>query len=212
MIIISGCSPSSYSSRYDTPKQEDKDKSKNVRFTSEDGDKTNDSTDAASRYNNQPEFDVKPVEDYPVDAEELIKKYDKVKNLSAALTPREKVLFEIIHFIDTPYKYGGESEQGIDCSAFTQQVFQNTLNVNLPRSASEQFKIGEEVSNKSSLKFGDLVFFDTRKGSYPGHVGIYIGEDMFAHASRSQGVIVSSLKSSYYSNRFIGARRFNTGL
>ena len=157
---------------------------------------------------NQPEFDELPVEDNPVDTKEFIKKYEKFGELSAALTPREKVLFEIVRYLDTPYKYGGNSENGIDCSAFTQQVYDNTLGVKLPRSAGAQYKTGEKISSKTSLQFGDLIFFDTRSSSYPGHVGIYIGENMFAHASLSQGVIVSSLKSNYYATRFIGARRY----
>ncbi|MDZ7766840.1 MAG: NlpC/P60 family protein [Melioribacteraceae bacterium] len=101
------------------------------------------------------------------------------------------------------------SENGIDCSAFTQQVFSNSVGVDLPRTAREQFNIGESVGRKNDLKFGDLLFFNTTTRSYPGHVGIYIGEDLFAHASRSLGVTVSSLKSTYYDNRFIGARRIN---
>ena len=210
MIIIAGCSPSSSGARYNNPSGKKSGKSNAVRFTSED-DKSGDS-DTPTRYNNQPEFDETPVEDHPVDTKEFIKKYEKFGELSAALTHREKILFEIVSYLNTPYLYGGQSDRGIDCSGFTQQVVNNTLGIPLPRSASEQFSAGERVSNKSGLKFGDLVFFDTRRGSYPGHVGIYIGEDMFAHASSSQGVTISSLKSTYYKSRFVGARRIKPGL
>jgi len=206
-LIANGCSPSSSGSRYNKPPEKEKEaKTSSVRFTSE-GDTTKSDKVETGSYYNRPEFDELPVEENPVDAKEFIRKYEKFGEISAALTPREKILFEIVRFLDTPYKYGGNSEKGIDCSAFTQQVYDNTLGIKLPRSASEQYKVGEKISNKTSLQFGDLIFFDTRSSSYPGHVGIYIGEDMFVHASRSQGVIVSSLKSSYYAARFISARR-----
>lgn len=215
-VIVNGCSPFSSSSRYNKPPEKEKEtKTSSVRFTSEDDTTKSEKKEtdtATSKYYNQPEFDELPVEDNPVDTKEFIRKYEKFGELSAALTPREKVLFEIVRYLDTPYKYGGNSENGIDCSAFIQQVYDNTLGIKLPRSAGEQYKIGEKVSNKTLLQFGDLIFFDTRSSSYPGHVGIYIGEDMFAHASRSQGVIVSSLKSKYYAARFIGARRCASGL
>jgi cell wall-associated NlpC family hydrolase len=80
------------------------------------------------------------------------------------------------------------------------------MDLELPRSTREQFKVGENIS-KYDLKFGDLVYFNTTKRSYPGHVGIYLGDDQFVHASRSLGVTVSSLSDAYYKKRFIGARR-----
>jgi cell wall-associated NlpC family hydrolase len=79
-------------------------------------------------------------------------------------------------FIGAPYKYGGESLRGLDCSAFVKKIY-GIFDVNLPRSAREQFKAGMKVS-KEELAVGDLVFFRTRGyASYPTHVGIYIGED-----------------------------------
>jgi cell wall-associated NlpC family hydrolase len=120
---------------------------------------------------------------------------------------KEKVIMEIIKYLNTPYKYGGNSWKGIDCSAFTQTVFEQTFSLELPRSAREQFQVGQEIDDKSDLKFGDLVFFNTRRRIKPGHVGIYIGENLFAHASRRAGVTVSSLDENYYSNRYMGARR-----
>ncbi len=116
------------------------------------------------------------------------------------------MLFEVIKFLETPYKYGGNTQKGMDCSAFTLQVFQNSLSVDIPRSAREQYSTGENISN-DELKFGDLVFFNTTKRSFPGHVGIYLGENQFVHASRSLGVTVSSLEAAYYKKRYVGARR-----
>lgn len=122
-------------------------------------------------------------------------------------TTKEKVLMEIIKYIDTPYKYGGNSKDGIDCSAFTQTIYRNTLSFNLERSAQLQYKHGIEISDIEDLKFGDLVFFNTRRSVRPGHVGIYIGENLFAHASSKKGVTISSLDHSYYKKRFMGGRR-----
>ncbi len=95
----------------------------------------------------------------------------------------------------------------IDCSAFTQTIYKNTLAINLERSARLQYKQGIEISEIENLKFGDLVFFNTRTRVRPGHVGIYIGENLFAHASSKKGVTISSLDHSYYVKRYMGGRR-----
>lgn len=124
-------------------------------------------------------------------------------------TLREKMLMEIIKYLGTPYKYGGNNVDGIDCSAFTQNIYKSVLGIELERSARLQFNQGAEISEMNELKFGDLVFFNTRKRVKPGHVGIFIGENLFAHASSKKGVTISSLDHSYYSKRYMGARRFD---
>jgi cell wall-associated NlpC family hydrolase len=124
-------------------------------------------------------------------------------------TPKERMLMEIIKYINTPYKYGGNSPDGIDCSAFTQNIFSSSLGINLFRSAREQYTQGLNIRDKDNLAFGDLVFFNTRRRVRPGHVGIYIGDDLFAHASSTKGVMVSSLEHSYYSKRYMGGRRID---
>ena len=122
-------------------------------------------------------------------------------------TTKENVLMEIIKYLNTPYKYGGNSKDGIDCSAFTQTIYRNTLSFNLERSARLQYKQGIEISDTEDLRFGDLVFFNTRQRVRPGHVGIYIGDNLFAHASSKKGVTISSLDHSYYIKRYMGGRR-----
>lgn len=118
---------------------------------------------------------------------------------------RDQVLLDVVSFLGTPYAFGGSSKGGIDCSGFTSHVYVTAANKKLPRSTKEQFQVGAEVP-KDDLQFGDLVFFSTT-GSKPSHVGIYIEDDLFAHASVSYGVTFSSLESSYYKKRFVGARR-----
>lgn len=107
----------------------------------------------------------------------------------------------------TPYKYGGNSKSGVDCSALVGHFYRDVYNMNLKRQTSEQVGQGRPVK-KSELQFGDLVFFkNSRKNSPVDHVGIYVGNDMFFHASTSRGVMFSKLSESYYANRYVEARR-----
>jgi cell wall-associated NlpC family hydrolase len=108
-------------------------------------------------------------------------------------------------FLGTPYDYGGETNEGIDCSAFTQSVFEKAFTITLPRSTEEQYRIGRKIG-KGNLASGDLVFFNTT-GYVPSHVGIYVGSGQFAHASVTEGVTITSLSAPYYSRRYVGARR-----
>lgn len=106
----------------------------------------------------------------------------------------------------TPYRWGGSSRSGFDCSGFTSYLYRRK-GVSLPHSASAQFRMGSRVGH-GALKPGDLVFFETvHKGI--SHVGMYVGNGRFVHASsrRSGGVRVDSLQSGYYKQRFRGARR-----
>jgi len=117
----------------------------------------------------------------------------------------QKMMDVILSYLGTPYVYGGDSKSGIDCSAFTGAVYDQSVNMKLPRTAADQVKVGEPVSF-DDLKFGDLMFFNTT-GANPSHVGIYIGDDLFAHASEAFGVTISSIESSYYKKRYTEARR-----
>ncbi|MCF8242168.1 MAG: C40 family peptidase [Melioribacteraceae bacterium] len=210
-VIISSCSSSSYNTRYNKPPEKEDEPSSSVRFTSDENEDKHprDISDEKKVFSDPgySEFDDEPVEEYKVDVDRFVEKFDKLASLESALTTREKMLFEIIKYLDTPYQYGGETVNGIDCSAFTRAVFDSAIGEPLPRTASEQFEKGSRISSKESLEFGDLIFFNTTSRSYPGHVGIYIGDNLFAHASRSKGVIISSMKSEYYNKRFIGANR-----
>ncbi len=117
----------------------------------------------------------------------------------------QKMMDVILSYLGTPYVYGGDSKSGIDCSAFTGAVYDKSVNMKLPRTAADQVKLGQPVSLED-LKFGDLMFFNTT-GANPSHVGIYIGDDLFAHASEAFGVTISSIESSYYKKRYTEARR-----
>lgn len=118
---------------------------------------------------------------------------------------RQKVILDVLSMIGTPYSMGGRDGKGIDCSGFSKKIYESSFGIQLPSSTEEQFKLGKSIE-KENLEFGDLVFFNTT-GKTPSHVGIYLGDFLFAHASVSYGVTISSLLSSYYKKRYVGARR-----
>jgi lipoprotein Spr len=118
---------------------------------------------------------------------------------------RHAMLQAIMAMMSTPYSVIGGDDSGIDCSGFTGKVYSDVVQRRLPRTAREQFEFGRAVES-GELKFGDLVFFQM-DGAGPSHVGIYVGDGLFAHASFSRGVTISILESSYYRERFLGARR-----
>ena len=108
-------------------------------------------------------------------------------------------------YVGVPYVWAGRSPSGFDCSGFIYYVF-DQLGYGLPRMADGQFEVGIPVS-RNSLEPGDLVFFETYEPG-PSHVGIYIGNDQFIHASSGAGhVTVTPLNKTYYRDRYLGARR-----
>lgn len=104
------------------------------------------------------------------------------------------------------YRMGAEGPQQFDCSGFVRRIFSEAYHYTLPRSSKEQFGVGEMV-NKTSLEYADLVFFTTNGHKTVSHVGVYIGNGKFAHASTSVGVTITALESDYYRDRYLGARR-----
>lgn len=118
--------------------------------------------------------------------------------------------FSLYHFIDewygTRYRFGGTSKSGVDCSSFTQKLYAATFGLEIPRTAVTQYSSCKRIS-REELREGDLLFFHTtRKGI--SHVGVYLGNDRFVHASSSRGVVISNLTESYYVNAYRGCGRF----
>jgi cell wall-associated NlpC family hydrolase len=99
--------------------------------------------------------------------------------------------------------FGGTSPSGFDCSGYTQHIFA-MLGIHLPRTADAQYYSGNRIRGQMSV--GDLVFFQTYAPG-PSHVGIYLGGGRFIHSS-SHGVMISRLADSYWSARYLGAKRF----
>jgi probable lipoprotein NlpC len=106
----------------------------------------------------------------------------------------------------TPYVDGGMSASGLDCSGFTLLAYRDVFGMNLPRTAGEQAAFGQEVT-REALEPGDLVFFQT--GAAKRHVGIYLADDQFIHASLSRGVTISSLDDGYWHRKYLTARRLS---
>ncbi|MDQ2680685.1 MAG: C40 family peptidase [Candidatus Eremiobacteraeota bacterium] len=111
---------------------------------------------------------------------------------------------DALRFIGVPYVFGGTSGYGFDCSGYVQHVFA-MMGLHIPRTADAQYYAGSRISS-AGMQPGDLVFFQTYEPG-PSHVGIFLGNGRFVHASSSHGVMVSSLSDSYWSARYIGAKR-----
>ena len=124
------------------------------------------------------------------------------------LAKDKSILINFVNqWLDTPYKYGGMSKSGVDCSGFSSIVMREVYDIILPRTAEEQYNSGEKIWD-SWLSTGDLVFFKNFRGHGIDHVGIFLGNNQFAHATESNGVIVSDLNENYYRNQYVGACRY----
>jgi cell wall-associated NlpC family hydrolase len=135
-------------------------------------------------------------------------KHGEIRSFAGGVLARtSKIATELtksaLRFLGTPYVFGGTSTSGFDCSGYVQHVFA-MLGISLPRTADAQFYAGH--ATKGGLRPGDLVFFQTYEPG-PSHVGIYLGNGQFAHASSSHGVMVSHLSDSYWAARYLGAKR-----
>lgn len=115
---------------------------------------------------------------------------------------------EVAQWAGTPHVLGGTTARGIDCSAFVQNVYSDAFDVRLPRTTTEQARRGKEVRQRE-LRPGDLVFF--KPPTKTRHVGIYLSDGEFAHASSSQGVTISDLSHDYWQRSYWTSRRVLAG-
>lgn len=127
-----------------------------------------------------------------------------LKNLVRNVDVKSRIMDQYADWKGVRYRLGGSTKKGIDCSGFVQRTFREQFGLELPRSTYEQQEMGKSVS-RSNLRTGDLVLF--RAGSTGRHVGIYIGNNQFVHASTSSGVIISSMNEPYWKKRYNEARR-----
>jgi cell wall-associated NlpC family hydrolase len=107
-------------------------------------------------------------------------------------------------YLGRPYRGSSKYDPGLDCSKFTREVFKKFADISLPRTASQQYQTGTPV-HRERLFYGDLVFFNTDGGI--SHVGVYVGNSEFIHASSSNGIIISKMSEHYWGKRYVGGRR-----
>lgn len=141
---------------------------------------------------------------YSEDLSSLQVKYAVLLNTPAEEVKNTKMFEFIDDWYGTPYKLGGDTKKGIDCSAFSQFLFAAVYGVSIPRTAREQYKLTNRIS-RTELKEGDLIFFNTRGGV--SHVGVYLQNNKFVHAATSGGVMISDIFDEYWVKRFIGVGR-----
>nr|QIH43199.1 peptidase P60 [Vibrio ziniensis] len=138
-------------------------------------------------------------------------KEDKSLNSSIdveSIIVREESFFNVYNqWQGVPYRLGGSNKNGIDCSAFVQIAYRDAWQLPLPRTTRSQSQIGENIKYDAA-KYGDLVFFKTSKTT--NHVGVYLGNLRFMHASTSQGVIISRLDNPYWAAKFWQFRRVDS--
>ena len=139
---------------------------------------------------------------------DLISQFDQVRQ--SVGNKASELVVNAMGFLGVPYKRGGNTaETGFDCSGFVRAIYQQTVGLILPRRAEQQAAATQNIE-KSELKPGDLVFFNTLKRTFS-HVGIYVGDGRFIHAPKPGGEVrVESMSVNYWASRFDGARRVQT--
>lgn len=126
--------------------------------------------------------------------------FSQVMGVALDATSNVKLYKFVYEWIGTPYKFAGNTRKGIDCSAFTKAIYEKVFNTTIARNSAQIFNMVNPLS-KTELKEGDLVFFKIKSKSI-NHIGLYLGENKFAHASQSRGVVIDNLNDPYYSRYF----------
>ena len=134
-------------------------------------------------------------------------KYALLLQTEVESLPSKELLDAVDEWYGVRYMRGGNSSRGVDCSGFTVAVYAAVYGFTLPRISRDQYRISRKIST-TELQEGDLVFFNTT-GRGVSHVGVYLGNNRFIHASVSRGVMVNSLFEKYYLQRFVGAGRID---
>jgi cell wall-associated NlpC family hydrolase len=131
-------------------------------------------------------------------------KYAQLLDVDVESVTNLALFTEIEKWIGTHYRYGGATSKGIDCSAYTGTLVHNVFDIVLARTARDQYANCIKL-DKEEMQQGDLVFFNTRGGI--SHVGMYLGNGYFTHASTSIGVTISNLSEKYWSRKFVAGGR-----
>lgn len=143
------------------------------------------------------------------DPDNLAQEYfAQIMDVAVSATTNTKLYQVIYDWIGTPYRLGGKSKKGIDCSKFAYEVYDKVFNTTLGHNSRNIYTQVSPVK-KEELKSGDLVFFKIRSKNIT-HIGVYIGDDKFAHASSSRGVMISNLNEAYWKRYYFDGGRVLT--
>ena len=134
-------------------------------------------------------------------------KYAALLNTEIESLPSKTLLDSVDEWYGVRYRTGGNTKKGVDCSGFTVAVYAAVYGIMLPRVSRDQYRTSRKIST-TELQEGDLVFFNTN-GSGVSHVGVYLGNNKFIHASVSKGIMVNGLFEPYYLKRYVGAGRID---
>ncbi len=134
-------------------------------------------------------------------------KYAALLNTEIESLPSKTLLDNVDEWYGVRYRTGGNTKNGVDCSGFTVAVYAAVYGIMLPRVSRDQYRTSRKIST-TELQEGDLVFFNTN-GRGVSHVGVYLGNNKFIHASVSKGIMVNGLFESYYLKRYVGAGRID---
>ncbi len=156
--------------------------------------------DGAANASSNPAEDVAAIESFSA----LQFKYAQLLDVEVESITNHSLFTAVEKWWGTRYRYGGATEKGIDCSAYASTLAHQVFGLVLPRTAREQYANCIKLE-KEQLLVGDLVFFNTRGGI--SHVGMYVGNGYFTHASTSIGVTISSLSETYWDKKFVGGGR-----
>src|SRR5450432_1790214 len=152
----------------------------------------------------------------PASAPVPLKVYDSLQKKYAVylgVEPAQITNIRLYQFIDnwlnTPYKWGGTTKRGIDCSSLIQQLLLDVYNISIPRTSVDQFFTQwiDKFGSTQYLSEGDLVFFRTNQEKIVSHVGLYLGNRMFVNSSSSKGVSIANLDDPYWRKMYVGAGR-----
>jgi hypothetical protein len=137
----------------------------------------------------------------PIDSQKEIHKYEEQLGISLPETINIEFIKAIVPWLGSPYKYGGNSINGTDCSGFVSSIYSSYYKIELDRTSLLIYQNARKI-NKCQVKEGDLVFFKT-DGKKVSHLGMVITPNQFIHASSKKGVVVNSLSEPYYSESFV---------
>lgn len=137
------------------------------------------------------------------------KEKKELEQMAETIVMKPELRAAVNQWLGTPYRLGGTSKNAVDCSAFTMNIYSQVFNRNIPRTSDGQYiKYGRSALDSHARREGDLVYFNTLHNGKPvSHVGIWLDDKRFVHASSSKGVVITDINNTYYRTRYVGANR-----